>query len=113
MLRCKGFDTESKGVIFNCISSFTFHSTTVHLIVLVETENVRSSYASIDISVGRTHFAVLIFSCFVLAASREQKTAARNTTFEDTANSEYIAPTASNTLTLKKFTLTNRNQVRS
>ena len=27
MLKCKGFDTESKGVIFNCISSFTFHST--------------------------------------------------------------------------------------
>ena len=60
-----------------------------------------------------THSAVLNFSCFVLVASREQKTAARNTTFEDTANSKYIAPTASNTLTLKKFTLTNRNQVRS
>ena len=55
MLRCKGFDSECKGVIFNCISSFTFHSTTVHLIVLVETENVRSSYASIDISVGRIY----------------------------------------------------------
>ena len=76
-------------------------------IVLIETETCDRLTPLLIYLLGvSTHSAVLNFSCLVLAASREQKTAARNTTFEDTANSEYIAPTAIINLTFKKFTLT-------